>query len=52
MTSKMMLMSRLIQSASEVAAVVSPYGAILDVFQHRDKYSGNGEHVVSTIVQY
>ncbi|XP_050367360.1 uncharacterized protein LOC126785763 [Argentina anserina] len=35
----------LIQSASEVSAVVSPYAAILDIFQNRDKYSGNGEHV-------
>ncbi|CAK9148086.1 unnamed protein product [Ilex paraguariensis] len=37
----------LIQSASEVAALVSPIGAILDVFTHRTKYSGNGEDVGS-----
>ncbi|PON80634.1 Phosphate transporter [Parasponia andersonii] len=33
----------LIQSASEVAAVVSPYGAIHDVFSHRENYSGDGK---------
>ncbi|TXG47658.1 hypothetical protein EZV62_026952 [Acer yangbiense] len=37
----------LIQSAGEIAAVVSPYGAIVDVFEHRAKYSGNGEDVES-----
>ncbi|XP_031256293.1 uncharacterized protein LOC116114276 [Pistacia vera] len=36
----------LIQSASEIAAVVSPYGAIVDVFKRREKYSGNGEDVL------
>ncbi|PQQ21809.1 sodium-dependent phosphate transporter 1 [Prunus yedoensis var. nudiflora] len=35
----------LIQSANEVSAIVSPYGAILDIFQHREKYSGNREDV-------
>lgn len=39
----------LIQSTSEIAAVVSPYGAIVDIFNHRTKYSGNGEEVVSLI---
>ncbi|KAI9198644.1 hypothetical protein LWI28_019600 [Acer negundo] len=39
--------NRLIQSAGEIAAVVSPYGAIVDVFEHRAKYSGNGEDVES-----
>ncbi|KAA8515061.1 hypothetical protein F0562_018152 [Nyssa sinensis] len=42
----------LIQSASEVAAVVSPFGAILDVFMHRAKYSGNGEDVGSLYVHW
>ncbi|KAM1455611.1 hypothetical protein TB2_004682 [Malus domestica] len=42
----------LIQSANEVAAIVSPYGAILDVFQHRVKYSGNGESVESIHVNW
>ncbi|KAK2642526.1 hypothetical protein Ddye_024289 [Dipteronia dyeriana] len=40
----------LIQSAGEIAAVVSPYGAIVDVFEHRAKYSGNGEDVESVKV--
>lgn len=40
-------MHRLIQSASEVAAVVTPYWAIHEVFSHRAKYSGNGEDMVS-----
>ncbi|XVE88243.1 hypothetical protein DITRI_Ditri19aG0054100 [Diplodiscus trichospermus] len=35
----------LIQSATEVAAIVNPYVAILDVFNHRSKYSGNMEDV-------
>ncbi|KAJ0080741.1 hypothetical protein Patl1_10446 [Pistacia atlantica] len=42
----------LIQSASEIAAVVSPYGAIVDVFKHREKYSGNGEDVRSVQVSW
>ncbi|KAF8413710.1 hypothetical protein HHK36_001702 [Tetracentron sinense] len=42
----------LIQSASEVAAVVSPYGAIVDVFRHRARYSGNGEDVGSIHVSW
>ncbi|XP_062017147.1 phosphate-repressible phosphate permease pho-4-like isoform X1 [Rosa rugosa] len=42
----------LIQSTNEVAAVVSPYGAILDVFHNREKYSGNGEHVGSIHVTW
>ena len=41
------LVCRLIQSATEIAAIVNPYVAILDVFKHRSKYSGNGEDVVS-----
>ncbi|XP_022723744.1 sodium-dependent phosphate transporter 1-like [Durio zibethinus] len=35
----------LIQSATEIAAIVNPYVAILDVFNHRSKYSVNGEDV-------
>ncbi|KAI8000483.1 hypothetical protein LOK49_LG09G00957 [Camellia lanceoleosa] len=35
----------LIQSANEIAAITSPFGAIEDVFRHREKYSGNGEDV-------
>ncbi|CAL5411462.1 unnamed protein product [Camellia sinensis] len=35
----------LIQSANEIAAIMSPFGAIEDVFRHREKYSGNGEDV-------
>ncbi|OMO65438.1 Phosphate transporter [Corchorus olitorius] len=35
----------LIQSATEIAAIVNPYVAILDIFKHRSKYSGNGEDV-------
>ncbi|KAL5839286.1 hypothetical protein ACOSQ3_011992 [Xanthoceras sorbifolium] len=42
----------LIQSASEIAAVVSPYGAIVDVFEHRAKYSGNGEDMESINVSW
>ncbi|XP_012091824.2 putative phosphate permease HI_1604 [Jatropha curcas] len=34
----------LIQSVNEVAAIASPYVAILDVFQHRAKYSRNGDN--------
>ncbi|XP_059669574.1 uncharacterized protein LOC132314767 [Cornus florida] len=45
-------MFALIQSASEVAAVVSPFGAILDVFTHRAKYSGNAEDVGSLHVNW
>ncbi|XP_058103377.1 uncharacterized protein LOC131246932 [Magnolia sinica] len=33
----------LIQSANEIAAVVGPYQAIIDIFSHRKNYSGNGE---------
>ncbi|KAK6268596.1 hypothetical protein QUC31_012756 [Theobroma cacao] len=33
----------LMQSASEIAVIVNPFVAILDVFKHRSKYSGNGE---------
>ncbi|OMO76164.1 Phosphate transporter [Corchorus capsularis] len=36
---------RLIQSATEIAAIVNPYVAILDIFKHRSKYSRNGEDV-------
>ncbi|KAK8594655.1 hypothetical protein V6N13_015575 [Hibiscus sabdariffa] len=35
----------LIQSASEIAAITKPYVAILDVFEHRSKYTENGEDV-------
>ncbi|WJZ96570.1 hypothetical protein VitviT2T_015244 [Vitis vinifera] len=35
----------LIQAASEVPAILSPYGAIADVYMHREKYSRNGEEV-------
>ncbi|KAF5943932.1 hypothetical protein HYC85_018009 [Camellia sinensis] len=38
-------LGRLIQSANEIAAITSPFGAIEDVFRHREKYSGNGEGV-------
>ncbi|CAL1400839.1 unnamed protein product [Linum trigynum] len=31
----------LIQSSTEIGALAGPYGAIIDVFHHRDKYSGN-----------
>ncbi|KAJ7968765.1 Phosphate transporter [Quillaja saponaria] len=39
----------LIQSATEVAAVVSPYGAILEVFSHRAKHSGNLDQNMESI---
>ncbi|KAH7545013.1 hypothetical protein FEM48_Zijuj01G0048400 [Ziziphus jujuba var. spinosa] len=42
----------LIQSASEIAAVVTPYGAIHEVFSHRAKYSGNGEDMESVNVAW
>ncbi|KAJ0082337.1 hypothetical protein Patl1_10458 [Pistacia atlantica] len=35
---------------AEIAAVVIPYGAIVDVFKHREKYSGNGKYVRSVDV--
>ncbi|XP_048229559.1 sodium-dependent phosphate transporter 1 [Ricinus communis] len=41
-----------IQSVTEVSAVVSPYGAILDVFEHRAKYSGNGQNVDNVHVKW
>lgn len=43
------ILCSLIQSVSEIAAIVSPYGAIVDIFNNRAKYSGNGEDVVSLI---
>jgi hypothetical protein len=36
-----------LQFSIEVAAIASPYAAILDVFDHRIKYLRNGEDVVS-----
>ncbi|KAL9455875.1 hypothetical protein AB3S75_005161 [Citrus x aurantiifolia] len=42
----------LIQSVSEIAAIVSPYGAIVDIFNNRAKYSGNGEDVDSIDVSW
>ena len=45
-----MVTCRLIQSASEVAAIMSPFAAIEDVFVYRAKYSGNGKDLVSLIV--
>ncbi|XP_077227039.1 uncharacterized protein LOC143860335 [Tasmannia lanceolata] len=36
----------LIQSANEIAAVATPFEAIDDIFQHREKYSGNVEDVI------
>ncbi|KAK2975172.1 hypothetical protein RJ640_017385 [Escallonia rubra] len=42
----------LIQSASEVADLVSPYQAIFDVFSHRAKFSGNGANLGSLHVNW
>ncbi|KAF3451242.1 hypothetical protein FNV43_RR07337 [Rhamnella rubrinervis] len=42
----------LLQSAGEVAAVVSPYGAIHDIFSHKTKYSGNGKYMESVHVTW
>ncbi|GLT68309.1 hypothetical protein SLA2020_405550 [Shorea laevis] len=42
----------LIQSASEIAAIVSPHKAILDIYKHRSKYSEDGEDVQSLRVTW
>ncbi|KAF5183783.1 Phosphate-repressible phosphate permease pho-4 [Thalictrum thalictroides] len=41
-----------IQSSTEIAAVMSPLGAIVDIFYHRAKFSGNGEDAVSVHVNW